>query len=813
MEELYGNHHIDTTSDQHQYMAHVNEVEKEEEVDIGTNGDDHHRHQQQQRVISTSHHHSKHHQYQTIVDTNDMKMMIHTSSLHYNTATTPIHHRYVLTDDEVELSLQELDDTIASLDGTNKQRRHHRTHTAGSTTPGSHGVVSSSTTVVDESSSISSSVHTERTQAVLIHRQLIDNMETLSYHHRNHNHHTSRHRSNNSINRNKKRSNGGGTGGKSISSRVSTNSRRSKLSNAQQSYSTYRSHTGGGSTTSRPPRGPSLERVIFQTLLHAARSDIADVHFIRRPDEDDDNDDDNNDKSVNTNNNDNNNNNDDDNDCDITTESILKDLIQADTILSVEVGSQSTTIRNNDDCNNVIDCSGNTVHSITNEINNNPCLLLPPIATEEEPELLSTSTAHQQKSQQMMKDQSIPTQAMGDDEEWEPDFDAITFPTTCGGNTTTYLESSTMTDPISSALVHVPPKSISSKNTTIATTTMTTSRMPSTTSIKSLQQNPQYLSKDDSPESDIFDQIGDSYDETLSFFDDKNTVHDEAQENNINNNNNPVQNEEKSLLRPVLGPTVKVFVNTNNTSNDNNNNMQPYYDEDNDTSVVGSTSSWGVFDTTAVQRPITDYNENDDDNYNNPCYDPFFTSVPTNTTTTVVAIEKRHSPRSDVLTIPTNPTSDESIFFPTVLQDKPSTATTTTSSPPIHDNYDHLVQQQQQHDDNDQWMIFDKNPFASRNTDPSLSLSSPFLQKTQQRTEIPNFFADHTMNNHNHNNLNHNNHSNDMGSNNSTSQDNVSASSPASVVQFVQIVDRCPSNKSSSDTNNNNLPFDTKCSF
>lgn len=92
------------------------------------------------------------------------------------------------------------------------------------------------------------------------------------------------------------------------------------------------------------PRGPSLERTVFQTLLHAARSDGADSHFSSDASE----------ASSST-----------------TTEFILKDLHQADAVWCVEVGR-----------------------------------LLPPLATEEEPDLLFTPCF-----------------------DWQPvDFEAVQFP-------------------------------------------------------------------------------------------------------------------------------------------------------------------------------------------------------------------------------------------------------------------------------------------------------------------------------------------------------------------------------------------------
>jgi hypothetical protein len=672
---------------------------------------------------------------QNIVDLNDM-MMISASHL-----KSPINHRYVLTDDEVELSLRELDDTVASLDGTStqqqqKHRRHRRTNTASSSTPSNGGTTGISSTIIDESSSLGSSVYTERSHAVLMHRHLIDNMETISY---NRSHHASQYRSNSS--RKKKRSTGN-TGGKSISSRVSTNSRRSKLSTAQESYTTYRS-----TNSNRPPRGPSLERVIFQTLLHAARSDGAEVHFIRKTE----------DQDIDGNN---------DDEEDISTESILKDLIQADAILSVEVGDDQKNAMNNnynkDDSKDVVS-SGNTTRSITNENDTNPCLLLPPIATEEEPELLSTSTTQQQSQ----KNQCMPQQL--DDQEWEPDFDAITFPP-CGGNTT--YQESTVTDPISAAVT----QNLPTLNT-MTTTTITPSTGTS-------QTNQPHSSNDDSPESDIFDHIHDSFDDGISFFHDRRVAVD-----------HPFQTKDISSQGPIIGPTVKLYI-------DKNSNMKPYYDVDNDKTVVCPTSSWGGFDTS--KRPTTDNDDDDDDNYNNPCYDPFFSSIAKTT-----ANEKRHSPKSDIFTIPTNPTSDESLFFPTVFQDKPSTTTTTSQTVHYNDDEDdHNQRQQKQRNDKDQWMIFDINPFATRKGEQT-SVSSSLVQRQQQQqlvSDPPNFFSDRKNNN-------SNNHRYDVCSHSIKSQDNVSVSSPSSVVQFVQIVDRCPSNTSSFTENNNNPPFDTKCSI
>jgi hypothetical protein len=205
------------------------------------------------------------------------------------TMITP--HKYTLKDEEVESCLQELDDTVASLEG--------RDPAAPSSSPKKPG-----RSEHDEGSSISSVV-TERTHAVLMHRHLIDNIESITSPHR-----------------------------RSCGSRKSSSSKRSKRSLAQQSTRT-------GSSSLRRPRGPSLERTVFQTLLHAARSDGADSHFSSDASEAS------------------------------STESILKDLHQADAVWSVEVGR-----------------------------------LLPPLATEEEPDLLFAPCF-----------------------DWQPvDFEAVQFP-------------------------------------------------------------------------------------------------------------------------------------------------------------------------------------------------------------------------------------------------------------------------------------------------------------------------------------------------------------------------------------------------
>jgi hypothetical protein len=205
------------------------------------------------------------------------------------TMITP--HKYTLKDEEVESCLQELDDTVASLEG-----RDPAAPSSSSKKPGR--------SYHDEGSSVSSIV-TEKTHAVLMHRHLIDNIETISSPHR-----------------------------RSCGSRKSSSSKRSKRSLAQQSTRT-------GSSSLRRPRGPSLERTVFQTLLHAARSDGADSHFSSNASEAS------------------------------STDSILKDLHQADAVWSVEVGR-----------------------------------LLPPLATEEEPDLLFTPCF-----------------------DWQPvDFEAVQFP-------------------------------------------------------------------------------------------------------------------------------------------------------------------------------------------------------------------------------------------------------------------------------------------------------------------------------------------------------------------------------------------------
>ena len=132
---------------------------------------------------------------------------------------------------------------------------------------------------------------------------------------------------------------------------------------------------------------------------------------------------------------------------------------------------------------------------------------------------------------------------------------------------------------------------------------------------------------------------------------------------------------------------------------------------------------------------------------------------------------------------------DDTIFFPTILQEegyKSSTANATTVQPPL------------QHASGcDEWTSFDVNPFASDHDRHRLSSSDQNVGSDQPQSAQQTQHQPHRV----HEVLS-----------DATSQDNVSVSSPSSVVQFQQIVDRCPSNKS--DKSNNPMrPFDTKCSF
>lgn len=201
--------------------------------------------------------------------------------------------KYILKDDEIEQSLHELDETVASVGDCSAYVTPKRRAT--------------------EESSVGSYISSQ-SHAVLMHRYLVDNKDTT----------------------------------KKGFPRISSSCSRKSVSSRRSRRSTSRSI----SSRSSARRGPSLERVISQTILQAAGSEQADAHFLVESD-------------VPT----------------ASPDDILKDLIQADAVLAAEGG-----------------------HTLN---------LLPPIETEDEPELLP----------------SIETEiGLPETEEWRPSFEAVQFP-------------------------------------------------------------------------------------------------------------------------------------------------------------------------------------------------------------------------------------------------------------------------------------------------------------------------------------------------------------------------------------------------
>ena len=662
-------------------------------------------------------HHNSRRSYtqQTIVDTNDL-MMIH------NHSNKIYHHRYVLADDEVEPSLQELDDTVASLDGNTCKQHHRRTHTANSSSlPSNSGHTAASTGCGEnDTSSLMSrtcSVLTEKSHAVMMHRHLIDNMESIGYH---------SHYQNRSSTSYKMRSKNRKitSGSKSISSRNSSTSRRST---AQQSLTSHRT-----TTTTRRPRGPSLERAIFQTLLHTARSDVEGAHFITTtllPTALNDTHTDEAEERVNMST--------QKEEEDSNIELILKDLIQADAVLAVEVGAGSS--RSLDHIlvheKEEIEPEGANVaedRSVAHGRKQQP-LLLPPIATEEEPEsLLPTPTS---PVQMIATDHHHNILSEMEEGEWEPDFDAIDFPTApCAARL-----DETQHETIRSSFLHQSPD----KSTA---TTISHNREP-------------HSSNEDSPESDLFDQIDDD-DGYVHYHDDELGIksfafHDEQEEMHASpatdRINLPVSmNQPQKLVTtvPIVQPRVTRYNSTNCTNT-------LYYEID---AIHEEIASWGFDDMAPIEGKSTEV----------------MADNPPTTTATQPSDNHMH---------------DDTIFFPTILQEegyKSSTANATTVQPPL------------QHASGcDEWTSFDVNPFASDHDRHRLSSSDQNVGSDQPQSAQQTQHQPHRV----HEVLS-----------DATSQDNVSVSSPSSVVQFQQIVDRCPSNKS--DKSNNPMrPFDTKCSF
>jgi hypothetical protein len=145
----------------------------------------------------------------------------------------------------------------------------------------------------------------------------------------------------------------------------------------------------------------------------------------------------------------------------------------------------------------------------------------------------------------------------------------------------------------------------------------------------------------------------------------------------------------------------------------------------------------------------------------------------------------------------------DSISFPTILQEEGYKLPVITNNVPSPLNATEV----------DEWTSFDINPFSSDQefTIGPIPLPSCHFQLSSSPLVPPPSSASPT------------NGSLDQASSPShrvheilsttTSQDNVSVSSPASVVQFLQMVDRCPSYKSDGNHNNHIETFDTKCSF
>ena len=700
--------------------------------------------------------------HQNIIDANDL-MMISVDKI--------THHRYVLTDDEVEQSLQELDDTVASLDGGggcgSSSKHHRRTHTASSSTvrsslPSGNTVTSTGCGDYDTASltSRTCSVLTEKSHAILMHRHLIDNMETICYSNSHY------HRSS-SYKRTKKQSTTSGS--KSIGSRNSATSRRSKISMAQQSCTSQR--------TNRRPRGPSLERVIFQTLLHTARSDLAGAHFITpSPTHLGENDGVTTDEAiemVNTTTL--------KEEEDFSIELILKDLIQADAVLSVEVGAGSRSL-DKIDSNHVCAPEGQCIKDERSSSNGskNQLPLLPPIATEEEPESLfpTADTAVEVSCTSPVNRKAtdpyfLPSQSHMQDGEWEPEFDAIEFPTApctkanmhdASMNTTNDTIVLSSLRPLNRGVDHAP--------------TTTTAMIPTAAMSISPNRDP-HSSNEDSPESDIFDQIEDNgyykyHDEgstSLLFQDDTEsarnyspTTDNTRQSRGVDPPGN-VSPRETIPEVPIAQPRVKLY-DTANCENAIYYEIDAFHDE---------IASWGFQDVTSPVGTETNH---------------YFNSSGKLLSTDVVPITPpRKSP------VQPNDVCNDFISFPTILQEeeegyKSAVAATTTGAPPPLKNAH----------DGDGWTSFDANPFvfehgSGHDQQRSFSLSPT---QPQQLLNDCTTVSDHQP------------HRVHEILSDTTSQDNVSVSSPASVVQFIQMVDRCPSIKS--DTNNK-CTFETKCSF
>jgi hypothetical protein len=535
-----------------------------------------------------------------------------------------------------------------------------------------------------------------------------------------------------------------------------------------------------------------LERVIFQTLLHTARSDVAGEHFITAPSSTQFGDEVIGDDTVT-----------DEvmaklkEEEDFSVELILKDLIQADAILSVEVGDRSlekTIDHNHATVEPVVDktiiADEQTPPNVGVQKNKTQQSLLPPIVTEEEPETLLPATAAVTTTSDSSPDHInavdlrqhfLPLSQM-DENEWEPDFDAVEFPTV------TYKKGDPMTHN----------SSINVTNDTIASTsllqqsqphevsgapTSTTTMIASTSMSISPNQEP-HSSNEESPESDIFDQIdddrdtGNNYHENgivpLLLQDEVEIRHifpmDESSRQNTNIDPSTDTAPSETLLdSSIEQPRVKLY----DTSIGNN---IVYYEID---AFHEEIASWGLDDVVPVIATETNH-------YYNSSGKLLSTDVVPITPTKVRKITR-----------PNDVSNNESISFPTILQEEEG-----YNTPMKQNNTNTTTLSIQNSKEIDEWTSFDVNPFAS-NTVPGRgqpqSVSSSPIPLQHHENDTLDFAFNHQQPHRIHEILSSN-----------TSQDNGSVSSPSSVVQFTQMIDRCPSSKS--DTNNK-CTFDTKCSF
>jgi hypothetical protein len=295
----------------------------------------------------------------------------------------------------------------------------------------------------------------------------------------------------------------------------------------------------------------------------------------------------------------------------------------------------------------------------------------------------------------------------------------------------------------------------------MTTTTITSEQMPSHLS----------LPNNESPESDVFDQLDEEKSWTGTGGDDS-----------ISDPNPFTQERNDSKM------------NEASSYNDNSNCENDFGHTMDDAAIMPtqglSISSWG-FDVLrndeADDRIVIDHDDNG--------YDPSFSTF----------AACKASP-IDFPTIPTDPTT-ESIFVPTTWQeDLPiTTAANTRTNHPIHDNHHETNTNDEDSRSSspsrallplssDLWMSFAENPFQSPQ-----KLPHPYEADPNRSFLIHNHHVDSSSNN----------------SCTMSNNDNVSVSSPSSVVQvaFTQIVDRLPTNKSDTTWPDNGTFDNTKCSF